>query len=416
MRLPRVGPGVPRSLQRHVRLRDLARRAALPGARPAGQEAALLHPRRATASRFASELKVIRDLELQEVPICQALEFYFDEHTPFRDVKSVLPGRVPALHAGRQPPAPPALVALPGVRADHRRRAVGGRRVARPAAGRLRDPQGRRRAGDDLPLRRRRLLAHPGDREVRGQLHGAVLRVREHHQRARVRRRVRRASLGFEPRIVTPDARGVPRDLLGPGALHRVPGRQLQRLPAVLPVAPGAARRLRRRALRRGRRRAVHRLLTATSCCCARPSAIDARLRAARTARSAGATSAPTSSASAAWRAARGWPACRCCSTSSRRSGATSARLAQNLSLLESRRLPAAAAGHGRSAGDGQLARGAQPVPRLPHRRVLGQAVRPPALPRRPGQVAAARRRCAAWSATTSASRAGASSTACRRR
>jgi asparagine synthase (glutamine-hydrolysing) len=41
---------------------------------------------------FASELKVIRDLELQEVPICQALEFYFDEHTPFRDVKSVRPG------------------------------------------------------------------------------------------------------------------------------------------------------------------------------------------------------------------------------------------------------------------------------------------------------------------------------------
>lgn len=41
---------------------------------------------------FASELKVIRGLELQEVPICQALEFYFDEHTPFRDVKSVRPG------------------------------------------------------------------------------------------------------------------------------------------------------------------------------------------------------------------------------------------------------------------------------------------------------------------------------------
>jgi asparagine synthase (glutamine-hydrolysing) len=41
---------------------------------------------------FASELKVIRGLELQEVPICQALEFYFDEHTPFKDVKSVRPG------------------------------------------------------------------------------------------------------------------------------------------------------------------------------------------------------------------------------------------------------------------------------------------------------------------------------------
>ncbi len=41
---------------------------------------------------FASELKVISDLELEEVRICQALEFYFDEHTPFRDVKSVRPG------------------------------------------------------------------------------------------------------------------------------------------------------------------------------------------------------------------------------------------------------------------------------------------------------------------------------------
>lgn len=41
---------------------------------------------------FASELKAIRNLELEEVPICQALEFYFDEHTPFRDVKSLRPG------------------------------------------------------------------------------------------------------------------------------------------------------------------------------------------------------------------------------------------------------------------------------------------------------------------------------------
>jgi len=41
---------------------------------------------------FASELKVFRDLELEEVPICQALEFYFDEHTPFRNLKSVRPG------------------------------------------------------------------------------------------------------------------------------------------------------------------------------------------------------------------------------------------------------------------------------------------------------------------------------------
>jgi asparagine synthase (glutamine-hydrolysing) len=41
---------------------------------------------------FTSEVKAIRTLELEEVPICQALEFYFDEHTPFRNVKSVRPG------------------------------------------------------------------------------------------------------------------------------------------------------------------------------------------------------------------------------------------------------------------------------------------------------------------------------------
>lgn len=41
---------------------------------------------------FCSEIKGIRDLDFGEVPICQALEFYFDEHTPFRNVKSVRPG------------------------------------------------------------------------------------------------------------------------------------------------------------------------------------------------------------------------------------------------------------------------------------------------------------------------------------
>jgi asparagine synthase (glutamine-hydrolysing) len=41
---------------------------------------------------FASELKAIRHLELEEVPICQALEFYFDEYTPFRNVHSLRPG------------------------------------------------------------------------------------------------------------------------------------------------------------------------------------------------------------------------------------------------------------------------------------------------------------------------------------
>jgi asparagine synthase (glutamine-hydrolysing) len=52
----------------------------------------LFYTHGATGFGFASELKAIRQLELQEVPICQALEFYFDEHTPFRDVKSLRPG------------------------------------------------------------------------------------------------------------------------------------------------------------------------------------------------------------------------------------------------------------------------------------------------------------------------------------
>lgn len=41
---------------------------------------------------FASELKAIRNLDFCEVPICRSLEFYFDEHTPFGNVKSLKPG------------------------------------------------------------------------------------------------------------------------------------------------------------------------------------------------------------------------------------------------------------------------------------------------------------------------------------
>lgn len=52
----------------------------------------LFYTHNARGIGFASELKAIRQLELHEVPICQALEFYFDEHTPFRDVKSLRPG------------------------------------------------------------------------------------------------------------------------------------------------------------------------------------------------------------------------------------------------------------------------------------------------------------------------------------
>lgn len=41
---------------------------------------------------FASELKVLRHLDFAEVPICTALEFYFDEYTPFANVKSLRSG------------------------------------------------------------------------------------------------------------------------------------------------------------------------------------------------------------------------------------------------------------------------------------------------------------------------------------
>jgi asparagine synthase (glutamine-hydrolysing) len=41
---------------------------------------------------FASELKGFADLDFAEVPICHALEFYFDEYTPFRNVRSLKPG------------------------------------------------------------------------------------------------------------------------------------------------------------------------------------------------------------------------------------------------------------------------------------------------------------------------------------
>ena len=41
---------------------------------------------------FASELKALNDLDFAEVPICTALEFYFDGFTPFSKVKSLLGG------------------------------------------------------------------------------------------------------------------------------------------------------------------------------------------------------------------------------------------------------------------------------------------------------------------------------------
>ena len=41
---------------------------------------------------FASELKALRELDFKEVPICTALEFYFDSYTPFANVKSLAGG------------------------------------------------------------------------------------------------------------------------------------------------------------------------------------------------------------------------------------------------------------------------------------------------------------------------------------
>jgi asparagine synthase (glutamine-hydrolysing) len=41
---------------------------------------------------FASELKALPELDFAEVPICTALEFYFDQFTPFSNVKSLRGG------------------------------------------------------------------------------------------------------------------------------------------------------------------------------------------------------------------------------------------------------------------------------------------------------------------------------------
>ena len=41
---------------------------------------------------FASELKAFSELEPTAMPTCEALEFYFDEHVPFKGVRSLKPG------------------------------------------------------------------------------------------------------------------------------------------------------------------------------------------------------------------------------------------------------------------------------------------------------------------------------------
>jgi asparagine synthase (glutamine-hydrolysing) len=52
----------------------------------------LFYTHRPDGFAFSSELKAFNDLEAGEVAICQALEFYFDQHTPFANVKSLKPG------------------------------------------------------------------------------------------------------------------------------------------------------------------------------------------------------------------------------------------------------------------------------------------------------------------------------------
>ena len=52
----------------------------------------LFYTHGASGLGFASELKCFAQLDFAEVPICQALEFYFDEYTPFRNVRSLRPG------------------------------------------------------------------------------------------------------------------------------------------------------------------------------------------------------------------------------------------------------------------------------------------------------------------------------------
>ncbi len=48
------------------------------------------HDKRGIA--FTSELKALQELDFAEVPICTALEFYFDTYTPFKNVKSLRGG------------------------------------------------------------------------------------------------------------------------------------------------------------------------------------------------------------------------------------------------------------------------------------------------------------------------------------
>ncbi len=43
---------------------------------------------------FSSEIKVFKDLDFMPVEICNIMEFYFDEYTPYSNIKSIKPGEI----------------------------------------------------------------------------------------------------------------------------------------------------------------------------------------------------------------------------------------------------------------------------------------------------------------------------------
>ena len=183
---------------------------------------------------FASELKAFAELDFAEVPICQALEFYFDEHTPFRNVQSLRPGEYLLWTPRTNAVARQTLVALPGARARHARRGARHRRVPRRSS----PTPARIRKVADVPVT---IFLSGG---IDSSLIQAVLRCRRHATRSSSPSSTTRstssdyvAEFAEHARLRAAhrdaDARRLPRDVPRPRALHRVPGRQLQ---SVLPL------------------------------------------------------------------------------------------------------------------------------------------------------------------------------------
>lgn len=52
----------------------------------------LFYTKTANELAFASEIKAFRNLAFEPVPICEKIEFYFDEHTPYKNIYSLRPG------------------------------------------------------------------------------------------------------------------------------------------------------------------------------------------------------------------------------------------------------------------------------------------------------------------------------------